>query len=198
MRRGLQMRSDPPMFLVDRAGDLGKPIGDVGVAGFVLLNERFFRAKGSGKSTGNLRGPRRVEPTTGESLRCLPRTCSSKELVMATTTSGLNQPMPDLSAQLRAQIHDGVRDASDELSHLAKEAADSGKLLYDAGHDRLRAEVENLKAALAKLGDQAVRQGEVSLHAVTDVVAARPLLSLCGAFAAGVAISLLIGGRRAS
>lgn len=117
---------------------------------------------------------------------------------MATTTSGLNQPMPDLSAQLRAQIHDGVRDASDELSHLAKEAADSGKLLYDAGHDRLRAEVENLKAALAKLGDQAVRQGEVSLHAVTDVVAARPLLSLCGAFAAGVAISLLIGGRRAS
>jgi ElaB/YqjD/DUF883 family membrane-anchored ribosome-binding protein len=117
---------------------------------------------------------------------------------MANPTPGSSQPPTDLSGQLRAQLQDGARDVSDELSHLAKEASDGGRLLYDAGYERLRAEIEHLKASLSKIGDQAVRQGEVSLHAVTDVVAARPLLSLCGAFAAGVAISLLLGGRRPS
>ena len=115
---------------------------------------------------------------------------------MANPTISPIQSQPDLGAQLRSKVQDGARDVSDELSHLAKEAADSGKLLYDAGHERLRAEIEHLKATLSKLGDQAVRQGDISLHAVTDVVASRPLLSLCGAFAAGMAISLLSGGRR--
>jgi ElaB/YqjD/DUF883 family membrane-anchored ribosome-binding protein len=118
--------------------------------------------------------------------------------MMANSTIGPNQPQPDLSGQLRTRLQDGARDVSDELSHLAKEATDSGKHLYDAGHERLSAEVEHLKAALSKLGAQTARQGEESLHAVTDAVAARPLLSLCGAFAAGLAISLLIGGRRSS
>ena len=117
---------------------------------------------------------------------------------MANPTLNPNQPQSDLGAQLRGQFKDGAREVSDELSHLAKEAADSGKVLYDAGHERLSAEVAHLKAALNKLGDQAVRQGENSVNAVTDAVASRPLLSLCGAFAAGVVISLLIGGRRAS
>lgn len=117
---------------------------------------------------------------------------------MANPTLGSNQPQTDLSGQIRAQLQDGARDVSEELSHLAKEASDSGKQLYEAGHERLRAEIEHLKTTLGKMGDQAVRQGEVSLHAVTDVVSARPLLSLCGAFAAGVVLSLLLGGRRPS
>jgi ElaB/YqjD/DUF883 family membrane-anchored ribosome-binding protein len=117
---------------------------------------------------------------------------------MANPTPGSTQPPTDLSGQLRAQLKDGAHDVSDELSHLAKEVSDSGKQLYEAGHERLRAEIEHLKTTLGKMSDQAVRQGEVSLQAVTDVVAARPLLSLCGAFAAGVAISLLLGGRRPS
>lgn len=113
---------------------------------------------------------------------------------MANPTPGSKHPSTDINVQLQ----DGARAVSEELSHLAKEASDSGKQLYDAGYERMRAEIEHLKATLGKMGDQAVRQGEVSLHAVTDVVAARPLLSLCGAFAAGVAISLLLGGRRPS
>jgi ElaB/YqjD/DUF883 family membrane-anchored ribosome-binding protein len=117
---------------------------------------------------------------------------------MANPTPGSNQPTTDQSSQIRAKLQDGVHGVSDELSHLAKEASDSGKQLYEAGHERLRTEIEHLKTTLGEMGNRAVRQGEVSLHAVTDVVSARPLLSLCGAFAAGVVLSLLLGGRRPS
>ena len=108
---------------------------------------------------------------------------------MATSPTTSNAPLTDRS---------GARDVSDELAHLAKEVTDSGKQLYETGHERLLAEIDHLKTKLGEMGDQAVRRSEVSLHAVTEAVASRPLLSLCGAFAAGVALSLLLGGRRSS
>ncbi len=102
------------------------------------------------------------------------------------------------SSDLGAQIRDGVHDATDAISHRVKDAADGGKQLYDAGHERLREDIELLKSALAKLAERAVHQGETSVNVVTDAVASRPLLSVCGAFAAGLVVSFLLGDRRSS